>query len=110
MNRLIPDHLLDHSIVVKPDIFPADSAWINILLQVPNTGKITKVTGNSITLSPVGKADFMEDVDYYILGKPDLRVKITNIFGSNFNALVYDRNEGNASGLTAKDVVTNLIQ
>lgn len=31
MNRLIPDHLLDHSIVVKPDIFPADSAWINTL-------------------------------------------------------------------------------
>lgn len=99
----------DLVVTAKPDI-QAAVALKNILLQVPNTGKITKVTGNSITLSPVGKADFMEDVDYYILGKPDLRVKITNASGSNFSALVYDRNEGNASGLTAKDVVTNLIQ
>lgn len=67
----------DLVVTAKPDI-QAGLALKNILLQVPNTGKITKVTGNSITFSPVGKADFMEDVDYFIVGKPDLRVKITN--------------------------------
>lgn len=99
----------DLVVTAKPDI-QAAVALKNMLLQLPNTGKITKVTANSITFSPVGKADFMEDVDYFILGKPDLRVKITNTSGGNFSALVYDRNGGNASGLTAKDVVTNLIQ
>lgn len=78
-------------------------------MQLPNTGKITKVTENSINFSPVGKADFMEDVDYFILGKPDLRVKITNASRGNFSALVYDSSGGNAN-LSAKDVVTNLIQ
>ena len=99
----------DLVVTAKPDI-QAAVALKNILLQVPNTGKITKVTGNSITFSPVGKADFMEDVDYFIVGKPDLRVKITNIAGGNFSALVYTSSGGNASGITAKDVVTNLMQ
>lgn len=99
----------DLVVTTKPDI-QAAAALKNILLQVPGNGKITKVTGNSVVFSAVGKADFMEDVDYFILGKPDLRVKITGILGGNFSALVYDSNGGNASGLTVKDMVTNLIQ
>lgn len=80
----------------------------NILTKKRNTGKITNITGNTIQVTPDRESDFMPDINYYIVGKPHLRVQFGNISSSTISlGTVKSIEDGKSVELSSKDVVTS---
>ena len=76
----------------------------NILLEIKNEGTVSSVNNNMIRVLAKKNADFIPDVDYFVAGKPALRVRFkTSSDGKNFEADV-----NNPSEIKENDIVTNI--
>lgn len=82
----------------------------NYLLELKNEGIVKKVSGNQFTVKTIDKSDFTADLDYYVVGKPSLRVRFkTNKNNDTFEG-IYENIENTNIGIEVNDVITNIFQ
>ncbi|HEX8574689.1 MAG TPA: hypothetical protein VF677_00185 [Flavobacterium sp.] len=83
----------------------------NILLDIKNEGIVTNSINGQISVESKNGADFTADLDYYVVGKPSLRIRFKiNNNNKIFEGIIKNLSENSKYEIKVGDIVTNVQQ